>query len=124
MNGNNYLLDTCFILGIYNGDEHALSLMQNISLKQCSVSVITYMELLGYHGISPQDEKELTQFLSLVKCIDISQDIKHATIQLRKRHKIKLPDCIVLATALVDDLQLLTVDNGLKNKFLKETNNF
>ncbi len=37
------------------------------------------------------------------------------TISLRKKHKIKLPDSIILATAEVHGLKLLTLDQKLNN---------
>lgn len=84
-----YLLDTCFILGLYNQNEQAIKLMRNVPFAECCVSVVNRIELLGYHNITPRDEQELAAFLNL-------------------------------ATALVHHLTLLTLDNGLNNKFLLE----
>lgn len=95
MNGSKYLLDTCFVLGLYNSNSEALQRMIGVSLNDCTVSVISEMELLGYAPLSETDE-------------------------LRKRHKIKLPDAIVLATALTYELELLSLDTGLINKYQKE----
>lgn len=121
MNGTgNYLLDTCFVLGLYGNNLDAVRQMNGTNWENCSVSIITEVELLGYSEIKEKDEKELTEFLNNVQIFPLSQSIKNKAIQLRKRHKIKLPDCIVLATALVENRQLLTLDNGLRNKFLKE----
>ncbi|WP_084137655.1 PIN domain-containing protein [Moraxella caprae] len=53
--------------------------------------------------------------------LPIDDQIENKAISLRQHHKIKLPDCIILATALTHDLQLLTLDNGLMNKYQKET---
>ncbi|WP_329535040.1 PIN domain-containing protein [Kingella kingae] len=72
------------------------------------------------HYITPQDEQELTLFLSRVYCFDMDKAVQNKAIELRKCHKIKLADNIVLATALTHDLMLLTLDDGLQRKFDKE----
>lgn len=51
--------------------------------------------------------------------ISIDIAIENAVIELRKRHKIKLPDAIVLAAALTHKLQLLSLGMGLMNKYQK-----
>ena len=40
--------------------------------------------------------------------IGLEQPIKEKTAELRKMYKIKLPDAIIAATALVYDLTLIT----------------
>ncbi|UOP05334.1 type II toxin-antitoxin system VapC family toxin [Conchiformibius kuhniae] len=115
-----YLLDTCFILGLYNQNEQAIKLMRNVPFAECCVSVVNRIELLGYHDITPCDEQELTAFLSQVRHLEMDKPVQNKAVELRKRHKIKLADNIVLATALVHGLTLLTLDNGLNNKFLIE----
>lgn len=115
-----YLLDTCFILGLYKQNEQALRLLQNVPFDACCVSVINRIELLGYQNITPHDERELTAFLNQVHHVEMDKTVQNKAIELRKRHKIKLADNIVLATALVHDLTLLTLDTGLNNKYLIE----
>lgn len=116
-----YLLDTCFILGLYHQNETALQLIRSISFEQCCVSVINRIELLGYHNITPEDEQELAYFLNQVQLLEIDKAVQNQAIELRKRHKIKLADNLVLATALVHGATLLTLDDGLQCKFLHET---
>ena len=117
---NEYLLDTCFILGLFKGDKTALALMQHAPPQNCYISVINRIELLGYHGITPNDEQILTQFLNEMVCLPLSPAVEQKAITIRKRHKIKLADSVVLATALVNGLELLTLDNSLNNKFSQE----
>ena len=56
-------------------------------------------------------------FLSRVVCLDIDLAVQNQAIALRRRHKIKLADSLVLATALTHHLRLITLDNSLHNKF-------
>lgn len=120
MNGSKYLLDTCFVLGLYNSNSEALQRMIGVSLNDCTVSVISEMELLGYASLSETDEQEMINFLNRVHIFALNHRVKNKTIELRKRHKIKLPDAIVLATALTYELELLSLDTGLINKYQKE----
>ena len=120
---NKYLLDTCFVLGLFKGDKTALNLMQDISPYDCYVSVVNRIELLGYHGITPHDERELTSFLNEIICLPLSTAIENKAIEVRKRHKIKLADSIVLATALTHGLTLLTLDERLDKRYQTETTN-
>lgn len=45
---------------------------------------------------------------------EITNEIKNQTIQIRKRYHVKLPDAIIVATAIVNDLTLITADVGFK----------
>lgn len=94
--------------------------MIGVSLNDCTVSVISEMELLGYAPLSETDEQEMINFLNRVHIFELNHRVKNKTIELRKRHKIKLPDAIVLATALTYELELLSLDTGLINKYQKE----
>lgn len=44
--------------------------------------------------------------------IDINNRIKQEVINLRRSYPIKLPDCIVAATAIYMDFPLITADKG------------
>jgi hypothetical protein len=44
----------------------------------------------------------------------IDRDVEDAAIALRRQRKIKLPDALIAATAWVHQLDLLTLDEGLR----------
>ncbi len=50
----------------------------------------------------------LQAFIADAIVIELKQPIKIQTAQLRKAHKIKLPDAIIAATAMAYNLTLLT----------------
>lgn len=56
----------------------------------------------------------ITNILSSCSVIDINADIKSFTITIRQRLGIKLPDCIIAATAMYLGLPLLTADKIFK----------
>lgn len=78
------------------------------------ISVITELELLAYKNITVNDEKIITEFISQYKVININSTIKKDTIRIRKIYQTKLPDSIIIATALYLDLPLITTDIDFK----------
>ena len=82
--------------------------------EEYAISVITYMEVLGYNFESEKEEKFIRDLFSLLKIKYLNSDIVQLVIALRKKQKIKLPDAIICATAIIEDACLLTNDVRLK----------
>jgi predicted nucleic acid-binding protein len=60
--------------------------------------------LLGFSGIS----QNLEDFVSCANVLALNDKVVNKTIELRRKHKKKLPDTIIAATAIVHDLTLAT----------------
>ena len=74
---------------------------------EVATSVINRMELLGFTG--PEDElRVLKAFLDTIPILPLSEDVILQTIELRKVRRIKLPDAIIAATALVHGLTVIS----------------
>lgn len=54
------------------------------------------------------------EFVAQCKTITINNAIKQETINVRKKYNTKLPDSIIIATAIYLDLPLITSDNTFK----------
>jgi hypothetical protein len=111
MNGNKLFLDTNIILYLLNGDETLAELLNG---RQLYISVITELELLAYKGITTKEEKVIKEFVSQCKTITINSEVKQETIRVRKTYNTKLPDSIIIATALYLDLPLISSDAEFK----------
>jgi predicted nucleic acid-binding protein len=109
MNGNSILIDTNIAIYLLDGDQ---SLAEILNGKKIYISFITQLELLGYHGLTEEQEQRIEDMLDYFVITDINSRIKKEVIQLRKNYLTKLPDCIVAASALYLDLPLLTSDKG------------
>ena len=72
------------------------------------ISVITQIELLGWYGASQDKLAPIADFLNKANIYPLTPAIVAQTITLRQSYKIKTPDAILAATALVHDLTLLT----------------
>lgn len=79
-----------------------------------AVSVITYMEVLGFPFTSEKEERFIQTLLGLFEVIYIDEAIVAHVIMLKKKYKLRLPDAIICATALVRKAELYTNDLRLK----------
>ncbi len=103
-----FVLDTNTVI-------YALNEGLNIQPSCHHLSVITEMELLSFSALTADDEKQLKEVLKLFYIHNIDLTIKHHAIAIRKNYRLKLPDSIILATAIVKDLPLVTSDKKLLN---------
>ena len=108
MNGIDFLADTNALIYILNGDSCMTPFLQS----ELAVSVISELELLSFHGITSEEENNIRLFLLNCKEISLTDEIKEKTIEIRKKYKTKLPDAIVAASAIVNNLPLITADKG------------
>ncbi|NUQ22446.1 MAG: type II toxin-antitoxin system VapC family toxin [Saprospiraceae bacterium] len=72
------------------------------------ISAITEIELLCWKATTERDAEVLKKFIDSILIIELEQPIKLKTADIRKEHKIKLPDAIIAATATVYNLTLVT----------------
>lgn len=79
------------------------------------ISVITEIELLSYPLLSNEEEMTICDFLSDVTIVDLNPAVKQSAIKLRKQHRFKLPDALIVATACSLNATLLTNDVKLLN---------
>jgi len=118
MSGIKYLLDTNIIIGMYERSPAVIELFKSkqVTINECAYSSITRMELLGFPEISATEIKIISSLLSQMRQLNIQYAIEDKTINLKQQHRIKLPDAIILATALSHQIELLTLDKKLSNK--------
>ncbi|MFP4486600.1 MAG: PIN domain-containing protein [Campylobacterales bacterium] len=57
----------------------------------------------------------LKNLLSQFESIELTKSVKDKTIQIRRDSKLKLPDSIIVASALDNDAVLVTSDKQLLN---------
>lgn len=111
MNGNKVFIDTNSAIYLLNGDK---TLAEILNGKRIFISFISQLELLGYKQISEQEMQTINLMLESFAIIDINEQIKSLAIRLRRQYSIKLPDCIIAATAIYYDSPLLTSDKDFE----------
>lgn len=105
-----YLLDTNAIIYLVSG-----RLASPLPEGSYSVSIITEIELLSYAGIFDEEEQKIRDLLFLLERIQLIDSVKDETIKLRRKNRLKLPDAIIAASALIHDLILLTNDQAFSS---------
>ncbi len=108
MNGTDFLADTNALIYLLDGNSCMSPFLQN----KLAFSVISEMELLSFSGITAEEETNIKSLLLDCKEISLTNEIKEKTIEIRKTYRIKLPDAIVAASAIVNNLSLITADKG------------
>lgn len=108
--GQRYILDTNTVID-YIGDklpqDSALA-MDKVVNDELNISIIVKIETLGFNGEDSEMQK-LKDFLSLAKTYYVDDLTAEKTIDLRKTYrKLKLGDAIIAATALANNLTLIS----------------
>lgn len=101
-----YVLDTNTLIYALN---QGLVLTPNIHY----LSIVSEMELLSYHQLSHSDREQLRQVLKFFKICELTIEIKNLAIELHYEYRLKLPDSIVVATAVYLNKPLITSDKKL-----------
>lgn len=101
-----YLLDTNVVLDFMGNKlpTKARNLLSEIIDTEINLSVISKIELLGFSKV----EQDLVSFVDYANVLMIDGNIVDKTIEIRKIYRIKLPDAIIAATALIHNMTLLT----------------
>ena len=105
MNGNSALLDSNIIIYL-SKREVPLSFLDQFDNHY--ISVITYMEVLGYQFRDSKEEEFIREMIEVFSVLFIDQKIADTAIEIRRKQRIKLPDAIIAATAKVLNLCLVT----------------
>jgi len=73
-----------------------------------SVSIITKLEVLGYHKLGVSEKSKLESFFHSVTILPITSPIIEIAIKLRQNKKYSIGDSIIAATALYHSKPLFT----------------
>lgn len=83
------------------------------------------MEILGYPFQDSNEERFIRELLAVFQILYVDRHIADITIEIRKKKRIKLPDALIAATAISENLHLVTrniddfsdIDVLLRNPF-------
>lgn len=107
-----FLLDTNAVVSLLAGNRDLSVKLEHA--EYVGISIVTYLEFLAFDGLSDSDRDCFAAFCKRVQIealtIDDSSLLQQA-LDLRSRHRLKLPDAIIGATALSRNATLLTNDS-------------
>lgn len=102
-----YLVDTNVLIDYLNNKlpDHSARLFENIEI---NLSIISKIELLAWKEASQEQIDIIESFLDTTIILGLSESVARKTIEIRKTHRVKLPDAIIATTAMTNDLALVT----------------
>jgi hypothetical protein len=101
------LLDSNII--IYSAQPKYKKLLDFLSTaERITISVISKIEVLGYHKLTDFEKENFELFFNSISTIILNDDIVSISIKLRQSRKMTIGDSIIAATALNKKIPLLT----------------
>jgi hypothetical protein len=100
------LLDSNII--IYAAQAEHAALRKFVAEHTPAVSVISYIEALGYHRLSEEERQFLERFFQATDVLPVSDGVVQWAIRLRQRRRMTLGDAIVAGTAVEHGRVLVT----------------
>ncbi|MCO5949238.1 type II toxin-antitoxin system VapC family toxin [Mucilaginibacter flavidus] len=112
-----YLIDNNVISNYFSEllSEKGMDLVSEIIDKTPNISVITEIEALSWISSDLNKEIVVKDFIQNANILPLTSSIVKQTIVIRRSKKTKTPDAIIAATAIVNDLSLITSDKGFDN---------
>lgn len=107
---NQVVIDTNMLISWYKSG--VISNSKNLASITPIFSIITKIEALGFREITDNEIKAVSRMLDTGVLTYIDADIAQRTIYLRQKYKIKTPDAVIAATALVNDSELWTANTS------------
>jgi toxin FitB len=105
-----FLLDTNILIYHLKGDilEREIEKIEGILKRSFIISVITKIEFLGWRKHTADGFLKAQEFLRHAAIIPVDNELADLAIELRRNSNIKLADALIAATALLNDLVLVT----------------
>ena len=100
------LLDSNII--IFAAQPQHAALRQFIEEQSPTASIVSYIEVLGYHRLGQDEKLFLEQFFQAAELSPLSDAVVQRAIQLRQQRKMSFGDAIIAGTALVYEHTLIT----------------
>ncbi len=111
MSSFSFVADTNFLIDVHQGLEKTEPFLDGTAI----VSVISEIELLGWHLLSKEQKISLESLLNDCVIIELNSEIKRIAISIRQKFKIKTPDAIIAATSKFLQIPLVTSDKDFKS---------
>jgi tRNA(fMet)-specific endonuclease VapC len=114
--GRRFIQDTNAIVSLLKGNKSLVDCIEQADW--IGISIISQIEFLAFPDLSDDDVKLFEEFQHRIDIIDLTHGEKHFIsniIDIRKSYKkIKLPDAIIIAAAIVNNCTLVTADKDLQ----------
>ena len=104
-----FLLDSNAVIDFLGAKypQEAMNFLKSVVDDIPNISIISEIEVLSYKT-DEEEYKVLQNFCMDAVVLELSDEIVTKTIEVRIKHKLKVPDAIITATARVHNLTLIT----------------
>ena len=105
-----YLFDTNILI-YYFADTlpvQEIPEIERILKESFYISIITKIEFFGFEKYSQDKFSRELDFIGYATVIPLTDEIADTVIYIRRKTRVKIPDAIVAATCLTEDLTLIT----------------
>lgn len=102
------LLDSNVVIYSTQAESEFDALREYLLANTYSVSLITYVEVLGFHKINKEDKASLDIFFEATPILAITTEIAARAVELRQKRNMNLGDALIAATAIENNLALVT----------------
>jgi len=112
-----FLIDSNVISGFF-AEKYSVEMMNfltNVINQIPNISIITEIEVLSWRHKDKGKEEIVNSFVEDSNVLSLSADVVKQCVLIRRSKKIKTPDAIIAATAIVHQLTLITNDNDFRN---------
>lgn len=105
-----YLIDTCAVIKYLNSafPVNGIAFLDAVVDDESIISFISEIELQVWNPANPADLDVFVDFVSASNIFGIEPNVIAQTIDIRKQYKLKVPDAIIAATALINDFTLVS----------------
>jgi hypothetical protein len=105
-----YTLDTNTIIYYSKRDATVTGTVEQFFTRNTLVyvSTITELELFSFTALSDEVFQRIEQFLTTVMLIPVDSHLARIAAYLRRHYRLKTPDSVIAATALVTHTTLVT----------------
>ncbi|HQV37638.1 MAG: PIN domain-containing protein [Flavobacteriales bacterium] len=97
MTAERLLADTNALIHQLGGDQRVGDLLKD---KKVHISFVTQIELLSWPGYTAKERAVVAEQIQEFIIMDATERVKMIAIDLRIRHKLKLADALIAATAI------------------------
>jgi predicted nucleic acid-binding protein len=112
-----YLIDNNAISNFFSGlfPDRGMDFMAGVLDQTPTISVITEIEALSWVNPDKSKEQIVEAFVQDATVLALTPAVVAQCVSIRRSRKIKTPDAIIAATAIVHNLTLVTSDSDFDN---------
>jgi tRNA(fMet)-specific endonuclease VapC len=115
---NGYLLDTNIAIAILVNEEPVIEFIQQAFRDKMPIYFSTITECEVFAGLKLEEQLRAEKLFTSKRCVEVTSENAKLAGTIRrdqkvKGRKLKTPDAIIIATALINELTLISRDSDM-----------